>query len=91
MIVVYVDDFNIIESPEEIKKTVKLLNKEFKMKDLGITKICLGLQIEYLNNDIFVYQSNYIQKMLKYFNMDKTHLLRTMIIRSLDTKGSFRS
>jgi hypothetical protein len=57
------------------------------MKDLGIIKLCLGLQIEHLHNGIFVRQSNYIQKMLKYFNMDKAHPLSTsMVVRSLDVK-----
>jgi hypothetical protein len=57
------------------------------MKDLSVTKLCLGLQIEHLHNDIFVHQSNYIQKMLKYFNMDKAHPLSTpMVVRSLDVK-----
>jgi hypothetical protein len=57
------------------------------MKDLDVTKLCLGLQIEHLHNDIFIHQSNYIQKMLKYFNMDKPHPLSTlMVVRSLDVK-----
>jgi hypothetical protein len=57
------------------------------MKDLGVTKLCLGLQIEHFHNGIFVHQSNYIQKMLKRFNMDKTHPLSTpMVVRSLDVK-----
>jgi hypothetical protein len=57
------------------------------MKDLGVTKLCLGLQIENFHNDIFVHQSNYIQKMLKRFNMDKVHPLSTsMVVRSLDVK-----
>jgi hypothetical protein len=57
------------------------------MKDLGVTKLCLGLQIEHFHNGIFVHQSNYIQKMLKYFNMDKTHHLSTpMVIQSLNVK-----
>jgi Reverse transcriptase (RNA-dependent DNA polymerase) len=60
IIAVYVDDLNIIGSPEKIEKTVKLLKNEFEMKDLGVTKLCLGLQIEHLHNDIFVHQSNYI-------------------------------
>jgi Reverse transcriptase (RNA-dependent DNA polymerase) len=81
IIVVYVNDLNIIGSLEEIEKTAKLLKNEFKMKDLGVTKLCLSLQIEHLH------QSNYIQKMLKRFNMDKTHPLSTpMVIRSLDVK-----
>jgi Reverse transcriptase (RNA-dependent DNA polymerase) len=87
IITVNVDDLNIIRFPEEIKKTIILLNKKNKMKDLDVTKLCLDLQIKYLHNGIFIYQSNYIQKILKHFNMDKTHLLGTsMIIRSLDIK-----
>jgi Reverse transcriptase (RNA-dependent DNA polymerase) len=87
IIVVYVDDLNIIGSPEEIEKTAKLLKNEFEMKDFGVTKLCLGLQIEYFHNGIFVHQSNYIQKILKRFNMDKAHPLSTpMVIRSLDMK-----
>jgi Reverse transcriptase (RNA-dependent DNA polymerase) len=67
IIAVYIDDLNIIGSPEEIEKTVKLLKNEFEMKDLGVTKLCLDLQIEHFHNGILVHQSNYIQKMLKHF------------------------
>jgi Reverse transcriptase (RNA-dependent DNA polymerase) len=89
IIAVYVDDLNIIGSPEEIEKTAKLLKNEVEMKDLGVTKLCIGLQIEHLHNGIFVHQSNYIQKMLKRFNMDKAHPLSTpMVVRSLDVKRS---
>jgi uncharacterized protein related to proFAR isomerase len=87
IIAVYVDDLNIIGSPEEIEKTAKLIKNEFEMKDLGVTKLCIDLQIEHLHNGIFVHQSNYIQKMLKRFNMDKAHPLSTpMVVRSLDVK-----
>jgi Reverse transcriptase (RNA-dependent DNA polymerase) len=87
IITVYVDDLNIIGSPEEIENTTKLLKNKFKMKDLGVTKLCFGLKIEHFHNGIFVHQSNYIQKMLKRFNMDKSHPLSTpMVIRSLDVK-----
>ena len=88
IIAVYVDDLNIIGSPEEIEKAAHLLKKEFEMKDLGITKLCIGLQIEHYDKGIFVHQSNYIQKMLKRFNMDKAHPLYTpMVVRSLDIKN----
>jgi len=49
IIAVYVDDINIVGTPNEITKTIDCLEKEFEMKDLGRTKFCLGLQIEYLN------------------------------------------
>ena len=62
------------------------------MKNLGKTKLCLGLQIERLENGIFVHQSAYISKVLKRFYMDNAHPLSTpMVVRSLDVnKDPFR-
>ncbi|XP_069147125.1 secreted RxLR effector protein 161-like [Solanum lycopersicum] len=55
------------------------------MKDLGRTKLCLGLQIDQLTNGIFVHQSTYTEKVLKRFCMDEAHSLCTsMVVRSLD-------
>ncbi|KAD5960846.1 hypothetical protein E3N88_12318 [Mikania micrantha] len=92
IIAVYVDDINIIGSLEEIEKAAEMLKKEFEMKDLGSTKLCLGLQFEHLCNGTFVHQSNYIEKMLKRFNMDKAHPFNIpMIVRLLDeNKDSYR-
>ena len=87
IIAVYVDDINIIGTPEELPKTVNCLKKEFEMKDLGKTKFCLGLQIEHLKNGIFMHQGTYLSKVFKRFYMDKSHPLSTpMVVRSLDTK-----
>ena len=84
---VYVDDLNLIETPEELIKTSRYLKKEFEMKDLGKTKFCLGLQIEHFPNGVLVYQSTYIKKFMKRFNMDKAHPLSyPMVVRSLDVK-----
>jgi hypothetical protein len=92
IIAVYVDDLNIIGTPEELQKAVNCLKEEFEMKDLGKTKFCLGLQIEHLKNGIFVHQENYVARVLKRFYMDKSHPLSTpMIVRSLDVnKDPFR-
>ena len=55
------------------------------MKDLGKTRLYLGLKIEYLANEIFVHQSAYVEKVLKRFYMDEAHPLSTpMVVRSLD-------
>ena len=87
IIVVYVDDLNIIGTPEKLLRVVGLLKKEFEMKDLGKTKFYLGLQIEHLANEIFIHQSNYIAKVLKRFYTDKSHQLNIlMIVWSLDVK-----
>ena len=57
------------------------------MKDLRKTKFCLGLQIEHLKSGIFVHQSNYTEKVLKRFYMDKAHPLSSrMMIWSLNIK-----
>ncbi|KAL0371809.1 UNVERIFIED_CONTAM: Copia protein [Sesamum calycinum] len=85
IITVYVDDLNIIGSPEEIRQAVDYLKSEFEMKDLGTTKYCLGLQFEHTKGGIFIHQSNYIEKVLKRFHMNNAHPLSTpMVVRSLD-------
>ena len=56
IIAVYVDDLNIIGTTNELSEAVVNLKKEFEMKNLGKTKLCLGLQIEHLENGIFVHQ-----------------------------------
>ena len=87
IIAVYVDDLNLVGTPEDLTKTTEYLKKEFEMKDLGKTKFCIGLQIEHFLNEVLVHQSTYIKKILKRFNMDKTHLLSSlMVVRSLDVK-----
>ncbi|CAM8877350.1 unnamed protein product [Rhodiola kirilowii] len=92
IIAVYVDDLNIIGTSKEILEVISYLKKEFEMKDLGKTKYCLGLQIVHLQNGILVHQSNYTNKIIKHFNMDKSNPLSTpMVVRSLDVnKDPFR-
>ena len=88
IIAVYVDDLNLVGTPEELTKTAEYLKKEFEMKDLGKTKFCIGLQIEHFPNGVLVHQSTYIKKILKRFNMDKAHPLSSpMVVRSLDVKN----
>ena len=50
------------------------------MKDLGKTKFCLGLQIEYLKNRILAYREAYTKEVLEQFYMDKSHPLCTLMI-----------
>ena len=73
IIAVYVDDLNLIGTPEELTKIANYLKNRFEMKDLGKIKYCLGLQIEHFSNDILVHQSTYIEKVLKQFYIDKSH------------------
>jgi hypothetical protein len=52
IVAVYVNDLNLMDTPEELTKTANYLKNEFEMKDLGKTKFCLGLQIEHISNKI---------------------------------------
>ena len=92
IITVYVDDLNLIGTSEELIKTTNYLKKEFEMKDLGKTRYCLSLQIEYCLNGVLIHQSSYTEKVLKCFYMDKSHPLSSpMVVRSLEvTKDPFR-
>ena len=92
IISVYVDDLNIIGNAEDIKEAMSYLQTEFEMKDLGKTKLCLGLQFEHLPEGVFIHQSTYTKRVLEKFNMDKSHPLRTpMVVRSLEAdKDPFR-
>nr|GEW96530.1 putative RNA-directed DNA polymerase [Tanacetum cinerariifolium] len=85
IIVVYVDDLNIIVTNKEIQEVIVLLKKEFEMKNLEKTKYVLGLQIKHMHNEIIIHQSNYTEKLLKRFNMDKTKPLSNLMVgRSLN-------
>ena len=92
IIEVYVDDLNLIGTPEKLIKIANYLKKEFEIKDLGKTRYCLGLQIEYCLNGVLIHQSSYTEKVLKRFYMDKSHPLSSpMVVRSLEvTKDPFR-
>ncbi|GJZ07346.1 hypothetical protein Tco_0541139 [Tanacetum coccineum] len=88
IIALYVDDLNIIGTNKEIQEGVVLLKKEFEIKDLGKIKYCLGLHIEHMHNGIIIHQSNYTEKLLKRFNMDKAKPLSTpMVGRSLNVNN----
>ncbi|KAM2792524.1 hypothetical protein PS2_004168 [Malus domestica] len=87
IVAVYVNDMNLVGTPEELHKTVEYLKNEFEMKDLGKMKFFLSLQIEHCASGILVHQPAYIEKILKRFGKDKAYPLNTpMVVRSLDIK-----
>ena len=45
IVAVYVDDLNLVGTPEELTKTPNCLKNEFEIKDLGKKNFFLGLQI----------------------------------------------
>ena len=71
IILVYVGDLNIIGTTEDIEEAMTSLKKGLKVKDLGKTKFCLGLQLEHLPKGVFVHKSTYTKRVLEKFNMSK--------------------
>ena len=71
IIAIYVDDRNLIRTLQELSKTTEYLKKEFEVKNLGKTKLCLGLGFEHKANGIIVHQSAYTKRVLKCFYMEK--------------------
>ena len=55
IVAIYVDDLNLIGTPEELLKITFWLKNEFEMKDLGKIKFCLGLKTEYLPTGIILH------------------------------------
>ena len=82
------DDLNLVGIPVEIKTAASYLQKEFEMKDLGKTKFCFSIQIEYLPNAIFFSPIIFTEKVLKRFHRNNAYRLNTpMVARTLDGHG----
>jgi len=64
---VYVDDINIVGTPNELTNAIDCLKKEFEKKDLWRAKFCLRLEIEYLNKSVFIHQETYMINVRKMF------------------------
>ena len=73
VICLYVDDMLILGTDLEIVKyNKKFLSVQFIMKDLGTAEVILGIKILYTKDESGLFQSHYIESMLKkygYFNL----------------------
>ena len=71
-LLLYVDDILITEKEiSEVNKLKEKLSKEFEMKDLGVAKKILGMEIQRNRKarKLYLSQSKYIEKVLKRFDM----------------------
>lgn len=86
LLVIYVDDILMASTDsgwvDEVKE--KLL-EEFEIKDLGLAKHCLGLEINQGEDFITVTQSGYIQNILDTFGMNECNPISTPA--EVQTKG----
>jgi hypothetical protein len=78
----YVDNILLTgNNPDMIKKTKLLLSSKFEMKDMGAATCVIGTKMTKNRNLKLLYldQENYMEKILKRFNMDKCKPLNTPI------------
>ncbi|KAJ0456205.1 putative RNA-directed DNA polymerase [Helianthus annuus] len=67
-LLVYVDDVVLTgNSVVEIEHIKKILNDTFKIKDLGILKYFLGIEVLYNNDEVFFSQRKYCLELLSEF------------------------
>ena len=79
IILIWVDDIILASSSlEDMDKIRSLLNKQFKMKDLGIVNNFLGIHIVQKENEIELDQSTYLHKLLEKFDMKDCKPLYSM-------------
>jgi hypothetical protein len=70
-VLIYVDDILIISGNQERERQIKdVLSEAFRIKDFGLAKYCLGIQIEQNENEICLSQAGYIREILKRYRME---------------------
>ena len=86
---IYVDDIVIVGTDAAIEDTMNALKAEFKVKDLGLLRYCLGLEITQTQKEIKLNQMGYIKKVLNKFRMgDALKFCKTpMVVRSLSPES----
>lgn len=77
-ITIYVDDFLILyKNDKELNEIRKYLHETFQMKDLGVAKNCVGIEINRGKDFIELNQTKYIQKILQRFGMSDCKPVKT--------------
>ena len=82
----YMDDMLIvIKSMSKVNKLKTLLSREFDMKDLGVVKKILGIDIHRDRATMRLWLSwhSFVEKVLERFNMDNTKPVSTPLTNHL--------
>lgn len=85
----YVNDMLVVSADQNQINQLKVkLEKEFEMKELGEAKRILGVVIfrDKSNSELFLFQTSYIKKVLRKFNMNTSKPLTIPL--SIDCKLS---
>ena len=85
IIALYVDDLLILgNSKQEISSIKKEFSAKFEMKDLRPAKVMLGIEItrDRKNRKLFISQQQYVEEILKRFNMSESRTVSTPMEKS---------
>lgn len=78
IVAVYVDDFLLLSDDQGLVDDVKRqLSEEFHMKDLGLAKQILGLQVTRTDGAISIDQERYIDELLEKYNLSDCNPVST--------------
>ena len=70
ILIVYVNDIIVTENDrDEIRRLKEMLAKEFEIKDLGILRYFLGIEVTRSSKGIFVSQRKYVLNLLQETSM----------------------
>eukprot|EP00253_Pinus_taeda_P027880 PITA_27880 len=77
IIVLYVDDLNLIGDEKLIKYCKEDLARESEMKELGLMHYFLGMEVWQRDEELFIFQGKYANKILKKFHMENDKPMET--------------
>jgi hypothetical protein len=89
MVTLYVDDFLIFSNDqEELKHLKAMLCNNFKIKDLGQVKECLGMSVRFDKKKgiVTLSQKKYVDELLRKFNMFECKTVNTPMEANLKSK-----
>lgn len=88
IIIIWVDDLIITASDEgKLKRVKRMLEEQFKMKDLGQLKYFLGIDFDFSDGCVKMSQEKYTNKILQRFNMSECRIRETPCEQKLEYNG----
>jgi hypothetical protein len=92
ILVLYVDDLLITGSDQNHILSLKMdLSKEFEMKDLGLMKKFLGIQVAQTTNGILLHQTNYANTIIKKYSHKTSYPTHIPLAPSIQLRKNTRT
>lgn len=82
---VYIDDIEIVGSDDiEASRLIKLLSKEFPIRDLGELKFFLGIHVNRVANGLHLSHTQHLVNLLQSYDMENLKSIVTPMVENLD-------